>query len=55
MVNYWLAKQEPKSYNFAALKKEVKTVPIIIDYMGKTVSFPPIINSSMTTVTTKTN
>ncbi len=29
-------------------------VPIIIDSMGKTVSFPPIINSSMTTVTTKT-
>ena len=26
MVNYWLAKQEPKSYNFATLKKEVKTV-----------------------------
>ena len=29
-------------------------VPIIIDFNGKTVSFPPIINSSMTTVTTKT-
>ena len=29
-------------------------VPIIIDSTGKTVSFPPIINSSMTTVTTRT-
>jgi len=29
-------------------------VPIIIDSAGKTVSFPPIINSSMTTVTTRT-
>ena len=29
-------------------------VPIIIDSLGNTVSFPPIINSSMTTVTTKT-
>ncbi|RDJ32399.1 MAG: phenylalanine--tRNA ligase subunit beta [Crenarchaeota archaeon] len=28
--------------------------PIIIDSKGKTVSFPPIINASMTTVTTKT-
>lgn len=28
--------------------------PIIIDSTGKTVSFPPIINASMTTVTTKT-
>jgi phenylalanyl-tRNA synthetase beta chain len=29
-------------------------VPIILDSLGKTVSFPPIINSSLTTVTTKT-
>jgi len=29
-------------------------VPIIIDSAGKTVSFPPIINSSITTVTTRT-
>ena len=29
-------------------------VPIIIDSLGNTVSFPPIINSSMTTLTTKT-
>jgi len=29
-------------------------VPIIIDSLGNTVSFPPIINSSITTVTTKT-
>ncbi|MFB3047745.1 MAG: phenylalanine--tRNA ligase subunit beta [Nitrosopumilaceae archaeon] len=29
-------------------------VPIIIDSLGNTVSFPPIINSSMTIVTTKT-
>jgi len=29
-------------------------VPIIIDSAGKTVSFPPIINSSMTAVTTRT-
>ena len=26
MVNYWLAKQEPSSYNFEDLKKEKKTV-----------------------------
>ena len=26
MVNYWLAKQEPKSYNLSALKKDKKTV-----------------------------
>lgn len=26
MVNYWLAKQEPKSYNFSSLKKDKKTV-----------------------------
>ena len=29
-------------------------VPIILDSTGKTVSFPPIINASITTVTTKT-
>ncbi len=29
-------------------------VPIIIDSTGQTISFPPIINSSITTVTTKT-
>lgn len=26
MINYWLAKQEPTSYNFSSLKKEKKTV-----------------------------
>ena len=26
MVNYWLVKQEPKSYNFSNLKKDKKTV-----------------------------
>ncbi len=26
MVNYWLAKQEPKSYNFSILKKDKKTI-----------------------------
>jgi len=26
MVNYWLAKQEPKSYNFSILRKDKKTV-----------------------------
>lgn len=26
MVNYWLAKQEPKSYNFTSLKKDKKTM-----------------------------
>ncbi|MFB5610779.1 MAG: EVE domain-containing protein [Nitrosopumilaceae archaeon] len=26
MVNYWLAKQEPKSYNFSSLKKDKKTM-----------------------------
>ena len=29
-------------------------VPIIIDANGQTVSFPPIINAALTTVTTKT-
>ncbi len=31
-----------------------KNVPIIVDAEGKTISFPPIINASVTTVTTKT-
>ena len=26
MVNYWLVKQEPKSYNFSILKKDKNTV-----------------------------
>ena len=26
MVNYWLTKQEPKSYNFSTLEKEKKTM-----------------------------
>ena len=26
MVNYWLAKQEPSSYNFDSLKKDKKTM-----------------------------
>ena len=26
MVNYWLAKQEPSSYNFSSLKKDKKTM-----------------------------
>ena len=32
----------------------LKNVPIIIDSEGNTVSFPPIINAALTTVTTKT-
>ena len=33
---------------------ESKNVPIIVDSEGRTISFPPIINAAVTTVTTKT-
>ena len=33
---------------------ESKNIPIILDSEGKTISFPPIINAALTTVTTKT-
>lgn len=41
-------------HNYGHILGNTPKVPIIIDSTGKTVSFPPIINSSMTTVTSKT-
>ena len=40
--------------DYGAILGNSTKFPIIIDSKGKTVSFPPIINASMTTVTTKT-
>ena len=40
--------------NYGSVLGDTKIVPIIIDAEGKTISFPPIINSAITTVTTKT-
>ena len=40
--------------NYGWILDDSKNVPIIIDGKGNTISFPPIINSAVTTVTTKT-
>ena len=40
--------------DYGWILNESKNVPIIIDSEGKTISFPPIINAALTTVTTKT-
>ena len=40
--------------NYGWVLCDSKNVPIIIDSEGNTVSFPPIINAALTTVTTKT-
>nr|AIE93456.1 phenylalanyl-tRNA synthetase subunit beta (FARSB, pheT) [uncultured marine thaumarchaeote AD1000_36_B08]AIF23068.1 phenylalanyl-tRNA synthetase subunit beta (FARSB, pheT) [uncultured marine thaumarchaeote SAT1000_12_G09] len=40
--------------NYGWVLGDSKKVPIILDAEEKTVSFPPIINASVTTVTTKT-
>ena len=40
--------------NYGWVLGDSKSVPIIVDSEGKTISFPPIINASVTTVTTKT-
>ena len=40
--------------NYGWVLGDSKNVPIIIDSEGNTVSFPPIINAALTTVTTKT-
>ena len=40
--------------NYGWVLGDSKKVPIIVDSKGKTISFPPIINASVTTVTTKT-
>ena len=38
---------------YGGILKEAKKVPVILDSMGRTISFPPIINSKLTEVTTK--
>ena len=40
--------------DYGWILNESKNVPIILDSEGKTISFPPIINAALTTVTTKT-
>ena len=40
--------------NYGWILGDSKNVPIIVDSEGTTISFPPIINASVTTVTTKT-
>ena len=40
--------------NYGWVLEDSKNVPIIVDADGKTISFPPIINAAVTTVTTKT-
>ena len=40
--------------NYGWVLGDSKNVPIIIDSEGNTVSFPPLINAALTTVTTKT-
>ena len=40
--------------NYGHILGDSKNIPIIIDANGMTVSFPPIINAAITTVTTKT-
>ena len=40
--------------DYGAILGNSPKVPVIVDSQGKTISFPPIINASMTTVTTKT-
>ena len=40
--------------NYGWILDDSKNIPIIIDGKGNTISFPPIINSAVTTVTTKT-
>ena len=40
--------------NYGWVLGDSKNVPIIVDSQGNTVSFPPIINAALTTVSTKT-
>ena len=40
--------------DYGWILNESKNIPIILDSEGKTISFPPIINAALTTVTTKT-
>ena len=40
--------------NYGWILGDSKNVPIIVDSEGTTISFPPIINASVTAVTTKT-
>ena len=40
--------------DYSHLLGNSKSVPIILDSEGKSISFPPVINASLTTVTTKT-
>ena len=39
---------------YSSLLTDIKTVPMILDQKQNTISFPPIINSSLTSVSTKT-
>jgi len=49
-----ILKNSELGQDYGYILGQSEKMPIIIDSDGKTVSFPPIINSSMTTVTTKT-
>lgn len=49
-----ILKKSEVGQNYGYILGNATKVPIIFDSTGKTVSFPPIINSSLTTVTTNT-
>ena len=40
--------------DYGSILRQSSKVPLIIDATGQTISFPPIINAALTTVTTKT-
>ena len=52
-INEILSKTE-QGQNYGWVLENTKNVPIILDSEKNTISFPPIINSVLTTVTTKT-
>jgi len=49
-----ILKKHEKGKDYAHLLKGKKTYPVILDSKNNVLSFPPIINGSLTTVTTKT-
>ncbi|HSB50967.1 MAG TPA: phenylalanine--tRNA ligase subunit beta, partial [Nitrosopumilaceae archaeon] len=49
-----ILKKSEVGQNYGYILGNATKVPIIFDSTGKTVSFPPVINSSLTTVTTNT-
>lgn len=49
-----ILKKHEKGKEYAHLLKGRKTYPVILDSRGEVVSFPPIINGALTTVTTST-